>query len=289
MQINPHVPSPPDRTNGFYARYSFQIWFLIVLILVVAIVEVTTLVKYSHSFFAQHPYPLLSMLLGIFVGAAEIISRYRDEPFGATFSPPGIVYLALNGTIAAAAYGFLINYKGAIFPGLTDPLLVSIVAGFGAMIVMRSKLFNFKTEGGEDFAIGPDAVISTFLSSVDRKIDRFRSSLRQEVVYEETVKIVNPMNASGFFRTSIASYQNLSDAEKGELDSLVKEVLANNELGPRLKLMAIGFGFLNIYGEKNYKALMDQLKKYQSQFPDDKQPPPDANASTSTTDSNPQE
>ena len=235
-------------------------------------VEVITRFRFGHSFFAQHPYPFLSMLFGIFVGAAEVISRYRDEPFGATFSPPGIVYLALNATIAAAAYGFLINYK--IFPGLTDPLLISIVAGFGAMVVMRSKLFNFKTEGGEDFAIGPDAVISTFLSSVDRKIDRFRSSLRQEVIYEETVKIENPLNAAGFFRTSIASYQNLSDAEKGELDTLVKEVLANNELGPRLKLMAIGFAFLNIYGEKNYKALMDQLKKYQLQFPEERQPPP---------------
>jgi hypothetical protein len=268
MQTPP--PSPPG-IKGFYARNRFQLWFVIAIVLLALLVEVIVRVNTKQSFFAQHPYPLLSALFGIFVGSAEVISRYRDEPFGATFSPPGIVYVALNGTIAAAAYGFLDHYKDSIFPGLKDDLLLtSIVAGFGAMVVMRSKLFNFKTEGGEDFAIGPDAVISTFLSSVDRKIDRFRSSLRQEVVYEETVKIENPLNAAGFFRTSIASYQNLSDAEKAELDTLIKQVLDNKELGPRLKLMAIGFAFLNVYGEKNYKALMDQLKKYQADFPQDK-------------------
>lgn len=205
---------------------------------------------------------MLSMLFGALVGAAEVMARYRDEPFAATFSWPGLSYLALNGFISAAAYGLLVYYKGEIFPGLgEDGLLTSIVAGFGSMVVMRSKLFNFKTEGGEEYAIGPDAVTSTFLKSVDRGIDRNRSSARQKLVYEEVRQIKDPSKAPEFLRISLASYQNLSDAEKKELNDILLKLQAEN-LDPQLKLMAMGFGFLNIGGQRNFSELMKQLKKY---------------------------
>jgi hypothetical protein len=212
---------------------------------------------------------MLSMLFGVLVGAAEIIARYRDEPFAATFSRPGISYLALNGVISAAAYFLLVYYDKSILPGLAgDRLLTSIVAGFGSMIVMRSKLFSFKTEGGEDYAIGLDAVLSTFLMSVDRRIDRNRSSKRQKLVYEEVAKISDLSKAPDFLRISLASYQNLSDAEKKELDDVILKLQAEN-LDPRLKLMAMGFGFLNISGEANFKELMKQLKSYVDSLPPD--------------------
>ena len=206
---------------------------------------------------------MLSVLFGVLVGAAEIIVRYRDEPFAATFSGPGISYLALNGVISAASYFLLIFYDKSILPGLTgDRLLTSIVAGFGAMIVMRSKLFSFKTEGGEDYAIGLDAVLSTFLTSVDRRIDRNRSSKRQQLVYEEIVQIRgDPSKAAEFLRTSLASYQNLSDVEKRELNDVILKLQQEN-LDSHLKLMAMSFGFLNISGEANFKELMKHLKNY---------------------------
>jgi hypothetical protein len=87
------------------------------------------------------------------------------------------------------------------------------------MIVMRSKLFNFKTEKGEEYAVGPDAVVSTFLASVDRKIDRGRSLRRQQIVFEKTALITDPGRVPDFLRTSLASYQNLSGAEKADLDA----------------------------------------------------------------------
>jgi hypothetical protein len=143
----------------------------------------------------QKPFFWCSVVFGMLTGAAEIIARYRDEPFAATFSPPGMIYMVLNGSISGAAYGLLAQYSDKIFPGMTDDLMRSIVAGFGAMVIMRSKLFNFKTEGGEDYAIGPDAVLSTFLSSVDRKIDRYRSLRRQKVVFDRAAEITNPVDA----------------------------------------------------------------------------------------------
>jgi hypothetical protein len=215
------------------------------------------------EWFFQNRFLWLGVLLGVLTGAAEVIARYRDEPFAATFSLPGLSYLTLNGVISGAAYCLLETYKDRIFPGMTDDLMRSIMAGFGAMVIMRSKLFNFKTERGEEYAIGPDAVLSTFLSSVDRKIDRFRSLKRQRVVFEKMSVIADAVSAPDFLRTSLASYQNLGQAEKRELVAAMDALIADAKLNPRLKLMAIGFGLLNVCGETNFSDVMDLLKKYQ--------------------------
>ena len=209
---------------------------------------------------------LLSGLFGAAVGASEILSRYRDEPFIAISSPPGRRYLAVNAGISLAAF-YLLHYFGErIFPGISnDRLLMSLVAGFGAMIVMRSKIFNFKTESGESYAIGPDAVLSIFLTSVDRQIDRYRASRRQSLVYEETQNVENPASAPDFLRSFLVSYQNLSNQERSDIDESVRRIYENQAdlRSPRLKFMTAAFGFLNIMGEGNFRALVQQLKKYQ--------------------------
>lgn len=210
-------------------------------------------------------YWFLSALFGILVGASEIVSRYRDEPFLTLWSNAGRWYMALNGAISAAAFFLLIRYPGQIFASVRQDLfLASIVAGFGSMIVMRSKLFSFKTEGGETFAIGPEAVLVIFLNSVDRQIDRYRASRRQRLVFDETKEIHDPNTAPGFLRAFLNSYQNLTNEEKSKINTQITDAYANKDLPtPLLKLMAVAFGFLNIMGEKNFKALISILKEYQ--------------------------
>lgn len=203
------------------------------------------------------------MIFGASVGAAELLGRYRDEPQVVVASLPGFAYMSLNALISAAAYGLLVYYQGKVFVGLqNDLLMTSIVAGFGSMLVMRSKLFSFKTEGGESFAVGPDAVLSTFLRSVDRRIDRNRSSPRQKLVYDSVKTLRNPVRAPDFIRISLASYQNLSDSEKATLNDIILKVKGQADLPPQLQLMAICFGLLNVAGEKNFEALMIQLKEF---------------------------
>ena len=236
-----------------------------------------------HFFVDYNVFILLCAFFGAAVGASEILSRYRDEPFLAISSPPGRRYLAVNAGISLAAFYFLAHFRESIFPGLTnDPLMMSIVAGFGAMVVMRSKIFNFKSEAGESYAVGPDAVLSIFLSSVDRQIDRYRASRRQSLVYEETQSVVHPTTAPDFLRAFLVSYQNLTNKERLDIDEAVKKIYNQTDLGsPRLKFMTAAFGFLNLMGENNFKALVQQLKKYQQLAPlveppavnNDNQPP----------------
>jgi hypothetical protein len=210
-------------------------------------------------------YWLLSAVFGISVGGAEIVSRYRDEPFLTLRSKAGRWYMLLNGAISAAAFFLLIRYPGQIFSSLRqDYFLTSIVAGFGAMIVMRSKLFSFKTDQGETFAIGPEAVLVIFLTSVDRQIDRYRASRRQRLVFDETKDITDATNAPGFLTAFLNSYQNLTGEEKAKIKTQITDAYNSADLPtPLLKLMTVAFGFLNIMGENNFRALMSILKEYQ--------------------------
>ncbi|HLN29133.1 MAG TPA: hypothetical protein VK395_15395 [Gemmataceae bacterium] len=207
-----------------------------------------------------------AVFFGVLVGASEIISRYRDEPGAALLSLPGLVYLSINGALSAAAYGLLRCYRESLFPAIKDdPLMTSIIAGFGAMVVMRSKIFSFKTASGEDFAVGPDAVITIFLRSVDRAIDRWRSINRQRLVFRTTQNIAFSSRIADFFKGNVAAYQNLSNEEKGELKNAIEDVSKQADLDPQLKLMAIAFGFLNISGEGNYTELMEDLRTFLNQ------------------------
>jgi len=218
-----------------------------------------------RGFLTQHYlYLILSIVFGGLVGASEIASRYRDEPFLAIFSLPGRVYLVFNGLVSAFAYFLLQHYKDKIFPGVgNDILLASVIAGFGSMVVLRSKLFSFKTENGETFSVGPDAAVSTLLSSVDRNIDRYRSFDRQSLVFRETTRIGKPKDAPVFLRTFLASYQNLTDTEKKQLNEAIDKIVERTDLDDQLKLMAISFGFLNISGDANFKALMALVDEFQ--------------------------
>jgi hypothetical protein len=264
-----------ERLRALLAGYPFltSSLFLILAVSITAIVihfagyELTFPLRFE-DFNKQYPYLLLTMFFGASVGAAEIASRYRDEPFLSIISPPGRTYLAFNALVALAAFCLLARYPKMFGLG-DDFVLMSVVAGFGAMVVMRSKLFNFKTNAGESFSVGPDAVVNTFLTSVDRNVDRYRSFDRQAMVFQEVIKIRTPAEAPVFFETFLASYQNLSDADKSGIREQIQDVLARQDLSDELKLMAISFGFLNISGDANFRAMMALLGRFQ-------EPPPPA-------------
>lgn len=261
-----------ERIKNFFAQYPFITLFIVIAALAYLSVIVARafgvelrIPEPVRAFFAvHHVYLLLTVIFGALVGASEITSRYRDEPFLAIVSLPGRVYITFNGLVSASSYFLLIHYKDKIFPGLgQDLLLTSMAAGFGSMVIMRSKLFNFKTENGESYSVGPDAIVSTLLSTVDRNIDRYRSFDRQALVYKETTRIGKPSEAPVFLRTFLASYQNLSDREKTELNKTIDDILKRTDLDDNLKLMAISFGFLNISGDANFKALMELMDQFQ--------------------------
>ncbi|HEY6242730.1 MAG TPA: hypothetical protein VIX17_02215 [Pyrinomonadaceae bacterium] len=272
MPINTLTFSPFEARLRSVVQSHLDLFGLALLVLAIIIGRVIfgwQLQPGVQAFVNEHRYYLiLTVVFGAIVGASEIMSRYRDEPFQAIFSPPGRVYMLLNGVISASAYLLLLKYRATVLPSLNkDNLMTSVVAGFGAMMFLRSKLFSFRTEGGEAFSVGPDAVLSTLLNSVNRRVDRFLSYIRQEIVYDEAVTIQKPEEAPNFLAMYLTAYQNIPDDEKKVLAEDIQAVLNRSDLNATLKLMAISFGFMNIGGYRNFRALMALLRKYESRPP----------------------
>jgi hypothetical protein len=224
-----------------------------------------------------------AMLFGVAVGAAEILSRYRDEPFLVLIKVPAAAYMLLNGLISFACFALLLRYGSRLFPPAAGDLVLSaLAAGFGGMMIARSKLFTYQGESGADYSFGPAIVLEAFLKTLDRRIDRSRSAERQKRVIEQVQKL--NVDQAGFefalqyLQASLQAYQNLSQAEKSEFS---KELDAYRELAAWplvLRMLAVGFAFLNLSGEENFDQVMKELAaalKERRQAPAGQAPPPE--------------
>jgi len=212
---------------------------------------------------AQHFwYVCLAAVLGALVATSELVSRYRDEPMSAIISIPAFVYLAMNAAVSASVYGLLVYYRDSLIPSLSgDQLLTAIIAGFGAMAVLRSKFFTLRTEKGEDIAVGPDAAVSAFLAAADRGVDRTRAARRLELVFTSASSIETPEKARDFMEVALGAFQNLSKQEKTELVAYFKSV-SELPYPDDLKLQAMSYYILGITGEHNFNRVMSNLENY---------------------------
>jgi len=221
-------------------------------------------------------FACLAAAFGGIVGASELISRYRDAPMRALATVAGASYVFLNAVVSGLTYGLLTRYADGLLPGLADdPLMTSIVAGFGAMAILRSKFFTLRTASGESIAVGPDAAISAFLDAADRGVDRARASSRLALVYKEASKVERPVDGPDFMEISIAALQNLSDEDKARFVKRI-EAVQGSSYTAQLKLQALCYELLTLIGERNFSDLMANLQTYIRVTPavTDAKPPP---------------
>jgi hypothetical protein len=221
----------------------------------------------------------LAFLCGSLVGATEISSRYRDEQMKAILSPDGLVYILANGVISTFAL-FVIFY--GIRHGISqfDPLkgnslATAVLAGFGASAIMRTRLAVVKGSDNKDISIGPDIIIGLLLSMIDRRIDRWRAAKRQRIVadsFPDLKALGSVDNASKYLLASLLSFQNLSDAEKKQFSDTIS---TNKQLGytDNIQLAAIGFLFLTVVGEENFRSVLKRAKDIQTASGSDGAPP----------------
>ena len=225
----------------------------------VCIGRFTTATPLQSLFF----WTFATFVFGLLVGLSEILSRYRDEPLLAASTNFGLAYLSLNGLVSLAAFMLLRRYPTQIFPSLqNDLLLSSIVAGFGAMVVFRSKLFTFRSSDGKDYPIGPAIVLDTVLKTIDSKIDRRRATERQLEVFRSVIGIQNFSDMADYFEASLSSFQNLSQDDKSEIKTVIDQYRSLTGWPDTLKCLGLGFAFLTIAGDENYAQVMVNLKAF---------------------------
>jgi hypothetical protein len=196
---------------------------------------------------------------GAMVGMGELISRYRDEPWGTIKSPPGIGYVLLNALVSVAALLLIRGFEWT-FSVQEDAIRWTqvLVAGFGAMALFRSSLFNVRV-GDKDIAVGPNSFLQIVLSATDREVDRLRATIRASLIKEimadvsfEKAKVPLPLSC-------IALMQNMPPAEQAELNEDVSKLDATDKVSEEVKSYLLGVALLNYVGDEVLQAAVKLL------------------------------
>jgi hypothetical protein len=186
--------------------------------------------------------------LGAAVGLAELVTRYRDQPSALLGSVSFWLYLLMNAVASAGALA-LINVFGWNF-GIQDAAARAttqvLVAGLAAMTLFRSSLFNLRI-GEEDVAIGPNAVLTSLLSVVDRAVDRRRAADRSKSIVATMSEV-----SFGKAKISLPAYclqlmQNVPLEEQQKLRTAV-EALGLADMDDELKSLNLGLLLTNTVG-----------------------------------------
>ena len=198
-------------------------------------------------------------VLGALVGAAELVSRYRDAPARAVYNLPAAIYIALNlaASIAALAiihvYGWTFGVNGAVAQRWAQ---VGI-AGTSAMALFRTSLFTLRA-GDHDIGIGPSTFLQIFREASDRAVDRLRAKARGDQVGELMTGIDYDKASQGLPPYCLALMQNVPDDDQVKLkDSIV--LLNNAAIDPAIKVRILGLQLMNVVGPNVLLAAVDAL------------------------------
>jgi hypothetical protein len=190
--------------------------------------------------------------LGLLVGWTELMSRYRDAPFSAALTRGGLIYLGVNALAAVAALFLLDTFGGDTFQsyeaGLQRDTARAIVAGFGAVVVLRSSLFRVRVDQS-DISVGPAAILDVLLRVADRDADRSRAFSRADEIPGLVVELDPKVAREELAPLCLALMQNLSQEEQRALSDQVNLINNRTDLGDVSKAINIGLllsGFVGV-------------------------------------------
>jgi len=201
---------------------------------------------------------LAAGMIGLIVGAGELIARYRDAPGHALQTPAALLYMFINGLVAAGAFA-LIDWANMLqLHGTANGLLWEVLAsGFGAMAFFRSSLFTMRI-GDKDVSVGPAIFLQVLLSATDRGCDRARAEPRARAIRQI-------MDGVDFHRAAAALpdycfklMQNVSREEQQQFATVIAE-LRNAEMDDAAKTYTLGLALMNVVGQGVLSTAVDSL------------------------------
>lgn len=190
--------------------------------------------------------------LGMATAFAEIIGKFRDEPLESVRTSYAILYHIFNGVIAMAAL--------CVLDSITTPSAESgdhvkkiLVAGLGAMLIMRSKFFNIKI-GGEDVSFGPEQIVKIFLNYMEGAIDRIRAEERLNLINRQLdmLQVDRFNDFANHIITMMGSAQTRTMEQNAEFEEKLRQICddPDESIGARNKCIAMSFQLLNAMGEE---------------------------------------
>jgi len=193
-----------------------------------------------------------AFLLGMATAFAEIISKFTDEPIKALSAIQALCYHLLNGLMSAFALRVLYLYQQPVTP--LDRLKAVVIAGLGAMLLLRSKLFNVKV-GGEDVSFGPEQIVKVFFRYMEFAIDRIRAQARIQFVRKKLDNI-DFERVCEYTRSMLGAAQALGEKDMEEIGKSFDDI-GHSKNSLQLKSYEMGFILLNRMGEDFVSELFD--------------------------------
>ena len=209
---------------------------------------------------------IVTFLLGAAVGFTELISRYRDNPWRAARKLPGTLFILFNGAAAVAAFFLMRHFHLDRAMGLSDDLVAQVlVAGTGAMVVIRSKVFTIRQPGGTDVAVGPAVAVDTFLSVVNREVDRRLAAERNRRVAEfaRVLSGYSFTSARQFLLGALSAFQDMDEAAAKRLREDFRALVEDQQFRTWTdedRYFLAGFGILTEFGDAAFESLFSALQ-----------------------------
>ncbi len=203
----------------------------------------------------------ISFVLGGFVGLAELIVRYKDEPLEAIKTFASVCYIVINalaslGTMyATEVFGWTFGIAAGSDTSKIQFVRI-LVAGFSSMALLRSSLFTVRV-GNQDLGIGFSAVIQTLLRATDAAVDRHRGLSRDRIV--KAMESVSFEKAVAVLPTyCLGLMQNLSPLDQ---EAFARNIESINKLktDPAVKSRLLGLAVMNVMGSQVLLCAIDSL------------------------------
>jgi hypothetical protein len=219
------------------------------------------------------PY-LIVAVIGAAAGATEIVARYRDAPSRALKTRPALLYVVVNAIAAMAAlklihslnwtFGFPDAAQATAGQGDRLGLVQVLVAGFGAMIVLRSAVFTIRG-GGLEQQIGPANVLQTILDACDRAVDRERAALNAAAVAKLMQKLQFERAVLELPLVALNVMQNLPNKDQEEMADRIADLSTDENLSsisPEAKCLSLGLILLKYVGPDVLKASIGTVRAH---------------------------
>ena len=261
-------PLPPATARRLDRLCNAPVWWAIV-----ALLALVFALPWTQTHLEARGWPpetflwryLVVATIGGVVGFAELVSRYRDEPWLVAGSPPGLTFIGANALAAVTALFLLENYRVAL-SAPEDGVTRTLLAGFGAMVVLRSKLLTLRQPGGTDVEVGPAFVVDSLLAAVNRDVDRRRAERRIALVNGLARRFApHPFaKAAPYLKAALLAFQTMDAAERKRLSDTIELMLKDQALialSNDVKYAMIGYDFLTAFGEETLNCTFDELER----------------------------
>lgn len=198
---------------------------------------------------------IIVICIGLATGATELMSRFRDRPFAALCSQPGVFYMALNGGAAALAYYLMIWWRIGERVGSpdVDEAQRVLIAGAAAMAFFRSGFFTTRIKD-KDISFGPNLVLQVVLDSLDRAVDRERANERAQLILRIMGGVDFGQAKVNLTELCFSLMQNVRKDERDALATEIDGIAKLDGLSDEARSMALGLRLMTIVGEDTLDA-----------------------------------